>query len=121
MCLPFLRWVHRFGRPDGVKYPLTMENKLRNFFIGHFELGLDIAQIIEHFKEWKTEEQLTKLAAAVKQEMEHLESGDLAAADENIVASGGWLPPRKEAEAFVQKVENIKKQPKYQKKLRHLK
>jgi len=69
MCLPFLRWVHRFGRPDGVKYPLTMENKLRNFFIGHFELGLDITPIIDHFKEWKTKEQLLQMAAVAKKEM----------------------------------------------------
>ena len=69
MCLPFLRWVHRFGRPDGVKYPLTMENKLRNFFIGHYELGLDIAPIIEHFEEWKTKEQLLQMAAIAKKEM----------------------------------------------------
>ena len=46
-----------------------MENKLRNFFIGHFELGLDIAPIIDHFKEWKTEEQLTHMAASAKKEM----------------------------------------------------
>ena len=69
MCLPFLRWVHRFGRPDGVKYPLTMENKLRNFFIGHFELGLDITPIIDHFEEWKTKEQLLQMAAIAKKEM----------------------------------------------------
>jgi len=73
-CLPFLRWVHRFGRPDGVKYPLTMESKLRNFFIGHYELGLDVEPIIEHFKEWKTEEQLRHMSNEVKKEMSMLEN-----------------------------------------------
>ena len=71
-CLPFLRWVHRFNRPDGVKYPLTMENKLRNFFIGHYELGLDITPIIEHFEEWKTKEQLLHMAGMAKREMTSL-------------------------------------------------
>ena len=61
MCLPFLRWVHRFGRPDGVKYPLTLENKLRNYFMGHLELGLDTEPIIEHFKKWTPEERLRDL------------------------------------------------------------
>ena len=68
-CLPYLRWVHRFGRPEGVKYPLTMEAKLRNFFLGHFELGLDIEPIIEHFSEFKTREQLRHMANNVKREM----------------------------------------------------
>jgi len=54
LCLPFLRWMHRFGRPNGVKYPLTLENKIRNYFIGHIELGLDVTPIIEHFKEFTT-------------------------------------------------------------------
>jgi len=68
-CLPFLRWVHRFNRPDGVKYPLTMESKLRNFFIGHYELGLDIAPIIDHFSEFKDREKLLYMANNVKKEM----------------------------------------------------
>tara|TARA_Y100001973_G_C5209212_1_gene344182 strand:+ start:20025 stop:20972 length:948 start_codon:yes stop_codon:yes gene_type:complete len=38
LCLPFLRWVHRFGRPDGVAYPLTVENKVRNYFVAAVEI-----------------------------------------------------------------------------------
>ena len=49
LCLPFLRWVHRFQRPNGVKYPLTLENKVRNYFIGCVELGSDVGPIYEHF------------------------------------------------------------------------
>ena len=50
LCLPFLRWLHRFGRPHGVDYPLTIEDKLRNYLIGAKELDQDIKPIIEHFK-----------------------------------------------------------------------
>jgi hypothetical protein len=49
LCLPFLRWLHRFGRPAGVPYPLTVWNKVRNYVIGHRELGLDLAPIHNHF------------------------------------------------------------------------
>jgi hypothetical protein len=49
LCLPFLRWVHRFQRPNGVKYPLTLENKVRNYFIGCVELGLSVEPIYQHF------------------------------------------------------------------------
>ena len=50
-CLPFLRWVHRFNRPLGVKYPLITEERIRNYLIGHRELGLPFDEIIEHFGE----------------------------------------------------------------------
>jgi hypothetical protein len=50
-CLPFLRWVHRFNRPRGVPYPLAVEDKIRNYLIGHEELGLPFDAIIEHFGE----------------------------------------------------------------------
>lgn len=49
MCLPFLRWLHRFGRPDGVKYELTVDNKLRNYVLEFTELGLDLKPLYDHF------------------------------------------------------------------------
>ena len=42
LCLPWLRWVHRFAAPAGVPYPLAVEDKFRNYLIGHAELGLDL-------------------------------------------------------------------------------
>ena len=51
LCLPWLRWTHRFGRPAGPPYPLTIEDKLRNYVIGFTELGLDLAPVLEHFAE----------------------------------------------------------------------
>lgn len=51
LCLPWLRWLHRFGRPAGVPYPLTLEDRLRNYLIGWDELGLPLDSIYEHFQE----------------------------------------------------------------------
>jgi hypothetical protein len=48
-CLPFLKWNHRFGRPGGPKYPITVEGKLRNYVIGFQELGLDLGPVHQHF------------------------------------------------------------------------
>lgn len=48
-CLPFLRWLHRFDRPSGVKYPLVLEDRVRNYIKGHKELELPYDDIIEHF------------------------------------------------------------------------
>lgn len=49
-CLPFLRWLHRFDRPAGVKYPLRLEDRIHNYLIGHKELDLPYDEIIDHFK-----------------------------------------------------------------------
>jgi hypothetical protein len=51
LCVPWFRWVHRFERPAGVPYPLTVEAKLRNYVIGFTELGLDLTPVLEHFAE----------------------------------------------------------------------
>lgn len=49
LCLPWLRWSHRFGRPAGVPYPLSVEDRLRNYAIGHAELGIDLRSLADHF------------------------------------------------------------------------
>lgn len=49
LCLPFLRWNHRFGRPGGVPYPLTRYQKARNYYLGLTELGLPTDPVYEHF------------------------------------------------------------------------
>lgn len=46
-CLPWIRWIHRFGCGNG--YPLKVEDKIRNYLIGFEELGLDPKPIYEHF------------------------------------------------------------------------
>jgi cephalosporin hydroxylase len=49
LSLPAVKWLHRFGRPGGVKYPLTRWNKVRNYVIGHRELGLSLDPVKAHF------------------------------------------------------------------------
>ena len=41
ICLPTLGWNHRFGRPSGVKYPLILEDRIWNYFVGWLELKKD--------------------------------------------------------------------------------
>jgi hypothetical protein len=45
LSLPFLRWTHRFGRPNGVPYVNTMWDRVRNYVIGHHELGLPLERV----------------------------------------------------------------------------
>ena len=51
LCLPFLRWLHRFGRPGGPKFRPHIKDKFRNYMIGFREIGKDTAEVIEQFKD----------------------------------------------------------------------
>jgi hypothetical protein len=50
LCLPFLRWLHRFGRPRGVAYPNRWEDRIGNYLIGFREVGWDTAPVVAHFR-----------------------------------------------------------------------
>lgn len=49
ICLPWLRWNHRFTRPRGVVYSLKIEERVSNYFIGWKENQQDVQGIHEHF------------------------------------------------------------------------
>jgi len=51
LCLPKFEWVHRFGRPSGVQYPLNLEDRVWNYLVGWNELGDPqmVEKIIEVF------------------------------------------------------------------------
>jgi hypothetical protein len=56
ICLPQLRWNHRFGRPNGVKYPLILEDRIWNYFVGWLDITKDpnhqmISDIKKYFYE----------------------------------------------------------------------
>lgn len=49
-CHPGMRWLHRFGRPGGVPYPMKVADRIANYIIGRMELGLGYADVLDHFK-----------------------------------------------------------------------
>ena len=90
LCLPALRWVHRFGRPGGVPYPLTVDDKLRNYLIGHAELDLDPVRVIEHFAGSLAKETVAALALEALWD----ETADHLAKQGGRGEMGGQLPVR---------------------------
>lgn len=38
LCIPNVKWVHRFGRPDGVPYINSLEHRVFNYFVGWLEI-----------------------------------------------------------------------------------
>jgi len=68
LCLPFLRWMHRFARPGGLRYPTSWEDRVRNYLLIHNELGTDPQPTIEHFEKLLGEEQAQRLVQAAQAE-----------------------------------------------------
>ena len=63
LCLPWLRWAHRFGRPRGVPYPVLLHDKVKNYIVGFTELGLDLTPVKEHFAARLSAEEFAALEA----------------------------------------------------------
>ena len=51
LCLPFLRWLHRFSRPGGPKFTPLLQDRFRNYMIGFNEVGRNTNEVIKIFKE----------------------------------------------------------------------
>lgn len=69
LCLPFLRWMHRFHRPLGVPYTNTWDDRIRNYMIGFTELGWDLKPLKDHFAEFLEPETLHPIYERVETEL----------------------------------------------------
>ncbi len=69
ICLPFLRWLHRFDRPLGPPNEVTWHDRVRNYAIGHHELGLDTSEMKEHFIELLGEHEMKKIMSKLEPEL----------------------------------------------------
>lgn len=50
ICLPFLRWLHRFERPNGINYRNVISDRFHNYYLGMKELDLNPEEMITHFE-----------------------------------------------------------------------
>lgn len=70
LCLPFLRWIHRFtADPKRVTYPNSWDDRIRNVIIGHSELGLDATPVTEYFRGLLGPRLFPRIAEAIDDEM----------------------------------------------------
>jgi hypothetical protein len=67
LCLPFLRWIHRFGRPHNPPYEITWEDRIRNYLLGHKELGWDIEPVLRYFSEVTDSDTVQGVERSIKQ------------------------------------------------------
>ena len=66
LCLPFLRWMHRFERPGGIPFNPTLEDRFRNYMIGFKEIERDTKEVIDQFKDVISPEYIQQ----IKEELE---------------------------------------------------
>ena len=69
LCLPFLRWLHRFTRPMGTRYEVRWADRIRNYMIGHHELGLELQPIKDHFAEYVGEKATNPMFEQIEAEL----------------------------------------------------
>lgn len=73
ICLPQLKWVHRFGRPNGIKYPNKTGDRLWNYLIGWLEITKDpnskmVQDIRAIFKDKLSDDEAEKIFLEAKKE-----------------------------------------------------
>ena len=68
VCFPFVRWNHRFGRPNGIKYPLNYDDRIRNYYLGFQELNQldEIPAMVQHFSDLIGLERVEKVIHAIQ-------------------------------------------------------
>ncbi len=72
LCLPFLRWLHRFQRPLKVPYNIKWEDRIYNYLVGFDELNLDNTKELEqHFVEIIGEKPTQEIITQVQQELDN--------------------------------------------------
>ena len=54
IAFPWLKWNHRFDRPNGVPYRNDYIDRIKNYFIGWNELGKSVDEIINYYSQENT-------------------------------------------------------------------
>jgi hypothetical protein len=69
LCLPFLAWMHRFNRPLGPRYTVSVEDRVRNYLLVHDELGLDPGPALRHMEQEFGADDVRAVRERVEREM----------------------------------------------------
>jgi len=69
LCLPFLRWLHRFFRPMGIPYSLNWKDRIHNYMIGFKELEMGTEPIKSHFIDLLGEQEAQEIIDSVEKEI----------------------------------------------------
>jgi hypothetical protein len=74
-----------------VQYPLTVEDKLRNYVLGHAELGLDLVPVLQHFSHYLPK---ARVLAITEQALGRPWTGTPLLVEAEVSKARGALPHR---------------------------
>lgn len=78
LCLPFLRWLHKFRKSEATPYPNIVEERIHNYTIGLLDNGKSLDAMRSHFEDTFDSLKTTKVIESAKEIFEaHKESPDL--------------------------------------------
>lgn len=87
LCLPFLRWKHRFFRFGGPPYPVFRIDKVSNYLIEMLAEGIDPAEMMEHFEGQLNDAEMAELHKRLEAAFQKEESDGLRKTDQPVGAT----------------------------------
>lgn len=107
LCLPRLRWHHRFSRPNGVPYPMSYSDRVNNYLAGWREIGRDTGEVHRAFSAHLGDLQYHPVRAEVERRQDHPGAATIVciASDDDRV--GPWRKVLASAEAQGLEIERM--------------
>ncbi len=99
LCLPALRWHHRFARPRGIPYPMDFSDRVNNYLAGWTEIGWDVSEVHRAFSALIGDHAYAEMRAEVERRLHHPADATIicVASDDDRV--GPWRKVLAEADA----------------------
>jgi hypothetical protein len=66
ICVKNFKWLHRFGRPYGIPFKNTYEDRFNNYVAGKIELGEKYDEIIDVFEKVISKERMQEIIDYIK-------------------------------------------------------
>lgn len=66
ICVKDFKWLHRFGRPDGIPFRNTYEDRFNNYIAGRLEMNKKYDDVIDEFKEVLPKEKMQEIIDYIK-------------------------------------------------------
>lgn len=74
LCLPSLRWIHRFARPMGIPYRNRYDDRIWNYLVGLREFGLPPDAMQAHFRELLGAQNADEIIDRLEREIDETET-----------------------------------------------
>ena len=99
LCLPQLRWHHRFARPKGIPYPMNFIDRVNNYLAGWDEIGWDVAEVHRAFSTLLGDRAYHEMRTEVERRLHHPGDATIVCVASDDDRVGPWRRVLAEADA----------------------